>query len=479
VKQRVLAVLLLLAGCGYYNGYNGIYHANRFANQARKAEREGRPSEAANLWGQAEVKADSLLARQPRGKWRNDALAIRGEALAALNRCGQALGSLREAHDAATKTEVREETAIAIGRCELMLGQADVAAATLEPVVASKDAGRRTDARELRARALLQLGDYATALTELRAAGEPNTASDVMGALAGLDSVDAVQAALDDLVAEHDTLIGWDTVLSGLGRRNPAIASQMLDRLQAAGVISARRLPAFLGADAARLSGEARDRRLEQLAQLAPQSEAGDAARFELLRRRVRAAASTQELGAFVDSLAAIAAVGQTSAASAQLLVDQIGMVTRASDSVVAGSPQGDLRLFLAGEVARDSIGARAVASQLFHRVTDDWPDGPYAAKALLAARQVDPPGVEGADSLLLERYADNPYVIAARGGDRTAMKQLEDSLAAFERTLSGREGGAGAVRRGRPRPGQPADAPGAPGAKGKNQNKGKRVDEL
>ena len=436
MRRRLTLGLLLLAGCSFYNGYNGIYLANKYASDARRSARAGRPSEAAGYWGQAAVKAESLIARQPNGRYRTEALAIRGEALASLGRCGQAVTLLHEAFETTSHDDVREETSLALGRCELALGQPEVAALTLESITHSRDDVRRGEARGLRARALLQTGDYETALAELRATGVDTTSSEVIGALAGLGRTEEVEYAFDALVARHDTTLVWDSVLANVGKRNPAVASRMLDRLSAAGVIDPTRLPALLGADAARLQGEARDRRLQQVAQLAPESEAGDAARLELTRRRLRDVTSVPDLNPVIDTLIGIAKVGQSAAAAAQLLADQATTVSAVFDSVPPGAPQGDLRLFLAGELARDSLRASSLALQLFRRVVSEWPEGAYAPKALLAGRQLDPAWADDTDSLLLGRYAENPYVIAARGGDRAGMRQLDDSMAAFERSL-------------------------------------------
>jgi tetratricopeptide (TPR) repeat protein len=479
--RRWLSIVLLLAGCGYYSGYNGIYGANKFASQARESERQGRPGEAQNLWGQAAVKAESLLARQPRGKWRGDALAIRGEALSSLGRCSEASVYLREAQESLSDRTAREQAALALGRCELVLGQPALAVETLAPIETSKDEYRRAEARRLRGRALVQTGDYETALADLLDAGAAPTSTEVLGALAGLGRTEDVYAAVDQIIANRDSLMRWDSVINAVAQRDPQMGSAVLERLRAAGAVRATELPALLGADAARLSGEARDARLEELATLAPQTDAGDAAHLELTRRRLQAVAAPAELLPIADTLAAIASLGLASASAAEQLAARVSSIARVADSVTAGSPQGDLRLFLAAESARDSLGARTLATGLFRRVVDEWPDGDYAAKALLAGRQLDPAWAEQSDSLLESRYAESPYVLAARGGDRTALLQLEDSLAAFERSVSGRPAQGTRPARGRARPqGDPAaptagDAP----AKRPTAKKGRNVEDL
>jgi tetratricopeptide (TPR) repeat protein len=479
VRRGWLPALLLLAGCGFYNGYNGIYAANKFASQARSSEEAGRPGEAQNLWGQAAVKAESLLARQPRGKWRNDALAIRGEALSSLGRCSEASVYLHEAAEGMTDRTAREQAALALGRCELELGQPALAATTLQPLAASRDEYRREQANRLRGRALVLTGDYERALQDLVKAGAPVTSPEMLGALAGLDREGEVNAAIGELIAAGDTAMQWEPVLTAIGERNPELGSQVLDRLRAAQLIRPGQLPALLGADAARLSGSARLERLEELARSAPLSDAGDAARLELTRLHMREAATPAELQAFADTLTDIASAGRASQSVAERLALQAGTVARVADSVPPGDPQGDLRIFLAAEVARDSLGADAAALGLFRRVVEQWPDGSYAAKALLAGRGLDPAWAEATDSLLAGRYATSPYVVAARGGDRSAMGELEDSLAAFERIVLGQK--APQARPTRPRPRAPGAAPDPDEARRKREapSKGRSVEDL
>ena len=70
-----LVLLTVAIGCAYYNG---LYNANRLADEARKAEREGRRSEARPLWTQVAVKAESVATRYPDSSYRDDALHLQG-----------------------------------------------------------------------------------------------------------------------------------------------------------------------------------------------------------------------------------------------------------------------------------------------------------------------------------------------------------------------------------------------------------------
>ena len=99
LRPLLLAGAMLLAGCVYYNG---MYNTNRLAKSARKAERDGRPSEAQGLWGQVVTRADSLIVRHPRSKYADQASVIRGLALARLNQCPDAVAPLLRIHKRAT-----------------------------------------------------------------------------------------------------------------------------------------------------------------------------------------------------------------------------------------------------------------------------------------------------------------------------------------------------------------------------------------
>jgi hypothetical protein len=117
---------------------------------------------------------------------------------------------------------------------------------------------------------------------------------------------------------------------------------------------------------------------------------------------------------------------------------------------VAAGSPQGDLRLFLLGEAARDTLEAPRLAHGIFLRILNEWPDSPYAPKAVLAAQQLDPAWADSGRVLLETRYVDSPYLAMIRGEEGSAYRSLEDSLGAFAIAT------AGPSRRNRARPGAP-----------------------
>src|SRR5918992_4911678 len=105
-------VVGLLSGCVYYNG---MYNANRLAKSARKAEREGRTLDATNFWGQVATKAESVVVRHPRSKYAEEAMILRGLALAHLGQCDQALAPLGRVAVAKLDADLREDVWLATG----------------------------------------------------------------------------------------------------------------------------------------------------------------------------------------------------------------------------------------------------------------------------------------------------------------------------------------------------------------------------
>ena len=88
--------------------------------------------------------------------------------------------------------------------------------------------------------------------------------------------------------------------------------------------------------------------------------------------------------------------------------------------------------LFLAAELARDSLGAPRLAADLLRRIAAEWPESPYAPKALLALMPLDRGGADALRQELETIYGGTPYVSVARGVADSTYIALEDSLGSF-----------------------------------------------
>ena len=444
----------LLGGCVYYNG---MYNANRLANSARKAERDGRTFEATNLWGQVATKAESVVVRHPRSKYAEEASILRGLALARLNQCEQALSPLSRISVARLNSDLREDAWLATGRCHVTLGNIPAADAAFAQVLESKNAARRREARFQRARTLRYSGRYEEAVQALTDLNDPRAARELLLSLAGAGRAADAMALADSLVALGDTTQPWDSVVAALGQQDAPSASSLVDRL--------RRLPGRRGENQARWLLEDGMRlaatdtvrasaRFREAVKIGGAGESAGRASLELARLSLRSIAEPRQLAASIRTFQELAAKHQVVASELRLLGATASGVVAASDSTQPGEPQGDLRLFLAAEAARDSLQAPRLAQGIFLRILDEWPESPYAPKAVLAAQQLDPSWSDSARALLEVRYLSSPYLAMIRGEEGSDYRQLEDSLGAFAAAR------AAAVRRDRPatprRPGVP-----------------------
>ncbi len=439
----------LLAGCVYYNG---MYNANRLASSARKAERDGRTFEANNLWGQVATKAESVLVRHPRSKYAEEASILRGLALAKLGQCEQALGPLSRVGVAKLKTELREDTWLATGRCQVTLGNIAAADAAFAYVVDSKSSARKREARFQRARTLRGLGRYEEAVTLLEDSQEPRALPELLLALAGAGRLPESMALADSLIAKGDSTQPWDSLVVILSRQDPANASSLVDRLRRLKQPDEKQARWLLD-DGLRLAATDTARALARFREAVKVGGAGEAAgraRLQLARLDLRRVSRPEELASPIQALAAVAQKHQTVAQEVRQLQATALRVMSSYDSVPAGAPQGDLRLFLLGEAARDSLEAPQLAHGIFMRVLSEWPDSPYAPKAVLAAQQLDPEWADSGRVLLETRYLDSPYLAMIRGEEATAYRFLEDSLGAFAAGLAVQS------RRSPPGPGRP-----------------------
>jgi hypothetical protein len=470
LSSALIVAALWLSGCVYYNG---MYNANRLARSAHKAERDGRTFEANNLWGQVATRAESVVVRHPRSKYANQAMVLRGVALARLGQCPSAVGPLGRRSLIDLRSDLAEEAALALGRCSLDLGDPAAAETALAPLETSKNPRRQQEARFQRARALRRLGRQEEALQTLAGLEGSRVQQERLLAQAGSRRPNQTLALADSLLASNDTTVVWDSVVATLGRTDPLSASKLVDRLdgqpKSTPAIHSQRLFED-GIRLVRVDSARAGQRLLEAARVGAGTESGQRAQLHLVRLRLARARQPDELSPVDSSLRRMARGGTGIAAEIkqlQLLVTRIRVDV---DSAQPGSPKGDLRLFLTAETTRDSLGAPLLAAGLFRRIAEGWPQSPYAPKALMAGQQLDSAWADTARALLSEQYSDSPYLAFLRGEDPTAFRQLEDSLRAFAaaETVRGEPGVAPAPGErpirpgGRRRPQEPNETPGA-----------------
>ena len=456
MRRFVLLPLLLVGGCVYYNG---MYNTRKFTNQAEKAEREGRTIDANTAWGQVTVKAETLLARHPDTKFAPEARVLMGRAYAKLRDCGHARTALESSLGVVRDTALRTEGELALARCLVQLDEPARAVERFRSVYAGAPDSVRDALRPELVLALGRAGAYREALA-LVAESDSGLEHERFVLLAGAGDLEGAVMLADSFATVGDTLAPWDSAAALAGQQDPAAGSRIVEAmLRLPGRPNAQRANRLL-ADADRLAPADGSAALTRYREVIALGEPRDAvARAQLGMARLQLVQLSDPAG--LDSLATEFERGNTEgspvAFHSAALAASVRELIAVRDSVTVETPQGDMRTFLAGEMARDSLRSPALARLLLIRVADVWPASPYAAKALLAARLVAP-----ADSALRERiettYALDPYVRAVHGDEVPALRTLEDSLGTFASALASRRVGTPDRERrptAAPRPGQ------------------------
>ena len=356
--RRVPALALvvgLLAGCVYYNG---MYNTNRLVRSARKAERENRPFEASNLWGQVITRAESVSVRHPHSKYAPQANVLRGLALSRLNQCQQAVIPLAQVA-LLPPGDFAEEAVLALGRCQMETGDPASADLAFRQLLDSRDEVHRRQARFEHGRALRMTGHYDEAIPFLRETTGPRAGDELLLALSGAGHDDEADSLVTLLLASGDSTRVWDSLVVAMARQRPGSADSLIDRLATQPGTSAAQRARRMYDEALRLETVDSARylaRLRQAATVGMKSEGGQQATLRLFRLQIAQAEAVAALAPIADSLEAFSGMATAVTSDASQLASAVDRVRSASDSGAAGIPQGDLRLFLAAESSRDSL---------------------------------------------------------------------------------------------------------------------------
>jgi tetratricopeptide (TPR) repeat protein len=415
---------LLIAGCAYYNA---MWSAERFANQARRLERDGRIGEARAAWAQASVKAESVLARHPRSRWADDALVLRAEGLANSGACNDAGEPLEEAYRAVTDTDLAERVALARAQCALATGDPITAASVLDQVLESSDAERASRACYLAGRAAWARGDTGGALTFYGRSDLPAARLAQARALLELKRSGEALALFERIewraIPEQERSALVDSVARGAGAESASVA---VNRLLAHARLTPGERGRLLLADAMRLRSaghfEKAGDRYRAVSALVSDSVEGATAAVHLLRIQAAQATDTAALRAVLQTVQSRRSRDGRGSEGERLLTQLLREII---------GPHGHVfRAFRAAELARDSLGARELAARLFLDLARERPASVFAPKALVAALGL---GVSASDSILgvlRGAYAQSPYTKALAGEHSPAFAVLEDSLA-------------------------------------------------
>jgi len=423
VRRSLLAVVLPLAGCAYYNG---LWSANRLANDARKFEERGMVAEARANWGRAAAKAETVLVHHPHSRWADDALVLQGEGLARSGSCDAALVPLSHAIAIVTDDALRERASLAAAACAVQQGSLSDVERYLAPVLESHDASRRSRAFYIGGLAAQRSGDQTLAERRLAASTEPQAATARVVVLAAAGRPAAAVALVDTVARRDGDETRWSDALDSVAQwSGPVTAADALDRLLVRGKLRAAPRARLLIADGDRLrAARVLDRALARYgaaAALVPDSAEAARARVRIERVHLAQAKSVADLDSISARLMHQASGGLVGG-EARALQSEIQLVRREDTTEANG--------FRQAERARDSLAAPALAAGLFLRFAATHPTSLFTPKALIAAGQLAPAVLDSVDGVLRAQFAESPYTQAFFGRASPAYQAMEDSLA-------------------------------------------------
>jgi hypothetical protein len=421
---------LLFTGCVYYNA---LYNAERLFEEGEGHRRAGRDSLAAACYAGVIQKAAVGYRRQPEGEWADDALLLMGRAYLRRGDLRAARASLEEATRRAGSDAIRLQALLHLGEAHVIAGDRAGGTLLLNQALARLPSGHmRAEGHLWRGQALLEAGEPDVGWWDLDQAAVDGRVrmeaalTRVVWAVR-LDSRDRAREGMQRLLGFSEAGARVDTV-AALARA----AARRWGPGQAAALLQ--------GSDTARWEPSARGR--IRMARATLLREAGDSAGAEDLVRRVAAgfgpAAAEARLELAAWQLARARDLMEARFAL-PLLLPAVGAPAVAQrverlQGMIALAERGfsePLAWFAAGEVARDDLGAPALARGLFLAYVGAAPSDPWVPKALLAALGVtDDEGDQAWLRERLEGQGDSPYVLAVRGEPALGLEALEEELA-------------------------------------------------
>ena len=431
-RTFLLAGLLLLGGCGYFNS---LYNANRSFATAERANRTGDRATAVREYRSAIDRAAVSYRKYPDGRWADDALLLLGRARFALGEHDLAAGAMQRLLGQSREEAMRSVAHAYLGAALFALDNAASAVVHLDTAAAALDA--RSDdgafARLWRARAAFHAGrsdagwpDLTAALTNRHIAHDA-ALEGVRQALQYRDSARAFEFMqhLAHTPPEAGSVAALDSLLQVMGTEwSPSVAFQGSAPFEHADwPVNMRDALRLTRASLAARAGRPDDA-LELAMQVGNAVNLGVGSRARLLAAQIRLAHAerTEEL----EEIRALLLPAYDDRAA----LDLMRRVRAAEILLVNGQdPAASLSLFAAAELLRDELAAPHLARRIFLEFAAARSGSVWAGKAALAAHQIGP---DAETDAALQTLRDNPYVSAARGGSYVAAEidRAEERLA-------------------------------------------------
>lgn len=415
--QRVLASVsacwLLASGCVYYNG---IYNAKEAARSGDALLRRESESEANTQFQISAARAESVLARYPKSAWRSRALYLAGRGMAYSAQCDRAIPVLTEFLALpGSLTDDRDRAKVALASCELRTTRIPTARLRLDSLVGVPNKETARQARLWAARAALASGDrdavsgYLRDLNANALQWELISSSLAASEYARAESLLTAQAATGDYRDEASRVL---RELWAAGRVESA--ESILRRYDASRVREDRRAAMHYALGELNVRA-GRDTVARRHLLLATSLAGRDSitlreASIRLALLSLSTVTSTRE----VDSVFARQDSVVRSTAYARRVQEQLLLVSLLEKKA---DPTG-ASLFLAAEVARDSLRAPKLAQALFLRVARDMTSSPLVPQAYYAAALLAPDSAPQWHARIRSDFPNSSVTAYMRGDD-------------------------------------------------------------
>lgn len=412
--SALVAVLpIAMSACVYYNG---VYNAKSAAKSGDARLRRGDESGASSQFDLSSARAESVLVRFPKSKWRTRALYLAGRGAAYSGQCERALPRLTEfLAEPTAASDDRARARIAMASCDMRGGRLPVARARLDSLIETSDARLAREARVWAARTALAAGDrdgvsrYLVGIDAASLEWDLMTLSMGAGEYSRAESLLVLRANVGDFREDVARAVRDLSIAGQWDAAEHIVASYDHARVRD---VSRAMLHYTLG-DLGLRSGRdsvARTHLLtaRQLAGRDSLTEREAVARLSLMPL------STLSLMRDVDTLFAAQDSAVRLTTYARRSRDQLLLLRMLYDRADA---TGASR-YLAAEVARDSLRARPLARTLFLDLVRERPESPLAPNALYAASVLLPDSAVALRQRIEREYPASAVATWLRGED-------------------------------------------------------------
>jgi len=411
----VLASWLVGSGCVYYNG---IYNAQAEARLADAKLRRDDDGEATSRFQRSAAIAETVLVRHPKSKWRHRALYIAARSGAMAAQCDRAVPRLQQLLAGSTLNFAeRERSRLALATCEVRAGQSAAARPRLDSMSRSADREIARQSRLWAARAALSMGDRDAVPTYL---------GNLDAGVLQWELINASMAARE--YARVESLL---VQRARVGDYRDDVTRALRDLLADGRVQAAERIVDQY--DAARVRDDSRARMHYAVGDMYARGGLDSLARRHLYAARTL---SQRDTVTARDANARLALLEITRVASVReldtLVARQDSVVWRTSYArqvadrlllfrlLAARGDAESASLYLAAEIARDSLRAPRLARALFLRVARDAPSSPLVPNAWYAAALLEPDSAPAWQRRILLDFSSSSVAARLRGEDPT-----------------------------------------------------------